>query len=497
MILEILNHEYQYEAEKLTRIFYPNEKINVLFEKTDSITEPVLTTLLKDNNITVEYKACNDNVLFSETQSINADSDIELVTVTLIYKALTRITGYTPKWGMLTGIRPSKLLRSLKESNSAEEGKRIFRERYFVDEQKTNLADSGASAEEKVISLSRPESFSLYVSIPFCPTRCSYCSFVSHAMTEELIEKLMPEYVEYLVKEIEYTGKIAKDLNLRLESIYYGGGTPTTLSENQLETVIKSIEDNFDLSTVREYTVEAGRPDTVTAEKLRVMKRGGVSRISINPQTFSDDILEKIGRRHTAEQAEEAFLLARKTGFDNINMDLIAGLPDDTFEGFTATIQKAIGFAPENITVHTLALKRSSNMGEVGKVAVEKSRLAGNMLDYAFNSLKDNGYYPYYMYRQSKSLGNLENTGYCKQNRECLYNIFMMEECHSVFAVGAGAVTRLKAPYSSLIDRIFNYKYPYEYIKGFDTLLERKNSIYNFYEKDRVGEHNVKYEQQN
>lgn len=487
MILEIINHAYQYEAEKLTRIFYPNEKINVVFEKTQRSGEEVLSTSVENMNAKVEFISGGGDVLFLGSQKSDESQDMELAVVTLVFKALTKITGYTPKWGMLTGIRPSKLLRNLKEQTSQSEGKRIFKQRYFVSDSKTELADSVARAEEKIISLSRPDSFSLYVSIPFCPTRCSYCSFVSHAMTADLIEKLMPDYVEHLVREIRYTAKIAKDLNLRLESIYYGGGTPTTLNEHQLATVISAVEENFDLSSLREYTIEAGRPDTVTAEKLRVMKHGGVSRISINPQTFSDRILNNIGRRHTAKQTEEAFLLAREAGFDNINMDLIAGLPDDTLDGFKVTLDKALSFTPENITVHVLALKRSSNMGENGKVAVERSMLAGDMLDLAYNTVKDNGYYPYYMYRQAKSLGNLENTGYCKIDRECLYNIFMMEECHSVFAVGAGAVTRLKAPYTSRIDRIFNYKYPYEYINGFDTLLERKKSIYDFYEKDRQG----------
>lgn len=485
MILEILNHEYQYETEKLTRVFYPNEKINMVYEKTEAVLEPKLTTAIENEVIKVEYADKDGNVLFSESQSAKESEDKELSVVTLVFKALTKICGYVPEWGILTGIRPSKLLRSLKENYSDKEGMRIFKQHYFVSDDKARLANSVAKAEQKIISLSNPDSFSLYVSVPFCPSRCSYCSFVSHAMTQELIEKLMPEYVEYLIKEIEYTAKISKDLGLRLESIYYGGGTPTTLSETQLEAVMSAIDQNFDLSALREYTVEAGRPDTVTAEKLKVMKQGGVSRISINPQTFSDEILRKIGRQHTAKQAQEVFLLAREYGFDNINMDLIAGLPDDTLEGFKSTLDKAISFTPENITVHTLALKRSSYMAEGGRVEAEKSRLAGSMLEYAYNKLSENNYYPYYMYRQAKSLGNLENTGYCLKGKECLYNIFMMEECHSVFAVGAGAVTRLKAPNSSEIDRIFNYKYPYEYINGFKTLTERKEQIYKFYQNDR------------
>lgn len=301
-------------------------------------------------------------------------------------------------------------------------------------------------------------------------------------MTSGLVKKLMPDYLDCLKKEIKLTGKIASDLGLRLESVYYGGGTPTTLEADELKGVIGAIAESFDLSTVREYTVEAGRPDTLTREKFRVMKEGGVSRISINPQTFDDKILQNIGRRHTAQMAENAFCVAREEGFDNINADLIAGLPGDTFDGFCRSLDKAMGFSAENITVHMLALKRSSTMGTTtGQVDTEKSNLAGKMLDYAYSTLTDCGYFPYYMYRQAKSLGNLENTGYAKSGRECLYNIFMMEECHSVFALGGGGVTRLKAPNGDKISRIFNYKYPYEYIDGFEELVKRKDEIIDFY----------------
>ena len=484
MILEILNHEYQYEAEKLTRVFYPNEKISVVFEKSAAENETVLTTLFDGNICTVSFTDENGNTLFSEQKSLDDVSDKELVMATVMFRCLQKITGYTPKWGMLTGIRPSKLLRSLKEKHGGE-GKRIFRENYLVSEQKTELADSVARAEEKIISLSKPESFSIYVSIPFCPTRCSYCSFVSHDMSAGTVKKLMPDYLDCLENEIKHTAEIAKKLGLRLESIYWGGGTPTTLEADELKRIIEAIAVNFDLSALREYTIETGRPDTVTAEKLKAMKAGGITRISINPQSFSDKVLNAIGRKHTADETVQAFLLARELGFDNINTDLIAGLPADSFDGFRASVDKALELSAENITVHTLALKRSSYMGEAGKVQVQRALEAANMLDYAYNTLTDKAYYPYYMYRQSKTLGNLENTGYCKEGRECLYNIFMMEECHSVFALGAGGVTRLKAPRSGKISRIFNYKYPYEYIKDFDGLINRKSEIISFYENNK------------
>lgn len=481
MILEILNHEYQYEAEKLTRVFCPNEKISVVFEKSACENEAVLTTLFENDACFVSFTDENQNTLFSESKSLDGVTDKELVMAQLMFSCLEKITGYTPKWGMLTGIRPSKLLRSLKEKYGNENGKRMFSENYLVSKQKTELADSVANAEQKIISLSKPDSFSIYVSIPFCPTRCSYCSFVSHDMTAGTVKKLMPDYLDCLEKEISYTAQIANELDLRLESIYWGGGTPTTLEADGLKRIMTAIADSFDLSTLREYTIEAGRPDTVTEEKLKIMKAGGVSRISINPQSFSDNVLKAIGRRHTAEQTVTAFNMAREAGFDNINMDLIAGLPEDSLDGFRASLDRAVELSAENITVHTLALKRSSYMGEQGRVQVQRALEASAMLDYTYSTLTDKAYYPYYMYRQSKTLGNLENTGYCKEGRECLYNIFMMEECHSVFALGAGGVTRLKEPQGEKISRIFNYKYPYEYIKDFDELIKRKDEILRFY----------------
>ncbi len=485
MILEILNHEYQYEAEKLTRVFCPNEKISVVFEKSVCKNEDVLTTLFENDICSVSFTGRNGNILFSDEKNLDGVTDKELVMAQLMFECLQKITGYTPKWGLLTGIRPSKLLRSLKEKYGDSDGKRIFRDNYLVSEQKTELADSVANTEQKIISLSKPESFSIYVSIPFCPTRCSYCSFVSHDMSAGTVKKLMPDYLDCLEKEIKYTADIAKNLGLQLESIYWGGGTPTTLEADELARIIEAISKSFDLSTLREYTIEAGRPDTVTEEKLKVMKDGGVSRISINPQSFSDEVLKAIGRKHTAEQTEQAFSLARGLGFDNINMDLIAGLPIDSVSGFKASLEKACELSAENITVHTLALKRSSYMGGQGRVQVQRALEASEMLDFAYQKLTEKEYRPYYMYRQSKTLGNLENTGYCKEGRECLYNIFMMEECHSVFALGAGAVTRLKAPLNEKISRIFNYKYPYEYIKDFDELIKRKSEIISFYENNR------------
>lgn len=483
MILEILNHTYQYELEKLVRIFYPNEKISVVFAPANTAEgQAVMTTQIADKTAHVIYRS--ETAVTEKHAPLTEDCDPELVLATLVYEILTEQTGYRPKWGVLTGIRPSKLLIALQNEMGKDAARHYFTERFFVSEEKTALAESVAAREEAIIRSSKPNSCSLYVSIPFCPTRCSYCSFVSHAVTSATAKKLVPDYVAFLQKEIEVTGKIASKLGLRLESVYFGGGTPTTLSAEELHMLLTAVEQSFNLSAVREYTVEAGRPDTVTPEKFSVLKNGGVTRVSINPQTFNDAVLREIGRCHTASMTETAFDMARRSGFKNINMDLIAGLPTDTLDSFKHSINQALKLAPENITVHTLSLKRSSNLGtQKEQVEHEQGVLADKMLHYAYQNLTGNDYFPYYMYRQSKTLGNLENTGYAKNGYECIYNIFMMEECHTVFAAGAGAVTKLKAPKGKEIERIFNYKYPYEYISGFSEILKRKQAILPFYGK--------------
>ena len=322
----------------------------------------------------------------------------------------------------------------------------------------------------------------MYISIPFCPSRCSYCSFVSHSVHRA--KNIIPKYVELLCEELKVTAKAANDLGLKLETVYMGGGTPTALDENQLDTVLKTVRESFDMSAVREFTVEAGRPDTVTKEKLLAIKNNGVSRISINPQTLNDDVLKAIGRNHTAKQMEDAFMLARSLGFDNINTDLIAGLPSDTYESFVDTVEKIIKLDPESVTVHSLSMKRASTLSMNGDYPeIEAGKIASDMVDYARNRLSECVIVPYYMYRQSKTVGNLENVGYAKSGFEGLYNVYIMDETHTILACGASAVTKLREPNGNFIDRIYNFKYPYEYISRFDEIISRKQGIYNFYNK--------------
>ncbi len=480
MILRVINHKFHYEMENLCRVFYPYESIRVLHGDEEGEDPLCVVTELRENggefNIEVSF-SCGESRDFLSCKENDYD-DCEREMAVLLYNILCGATGYTPQWGILTGVRPSKLMNSLITEKGEAEAVKYFNDSLSVSPRKTELALSVAKAEGKIMALSDEKSFSLYVSIPFCPTRCNYCSFVSHSIAQA--KKLLPEYVDKLCEEIRYTGEIAERLGLRLESVYWGGGTPTTLTAEQLDTVCTEIENNFDLSCCREYTIEAGRADTVTAEKLDVIKNHGVTRISINPQTFNDRVLEAIGRKHTVDDVLNVYALAREKGFDNINTDLIAGLTGDSLESFCRSVDRAIELSPENITLHTLALKRSSTI-VTGGIDVQSGETANKMLEYAQNKFYANGYVPYYMYRQSRSLGNLENVGWCKPDYECLYNVFMMEECHTILAVGAGAVTKLKEPFGRNIERIFNYKYPYEYISRFDTLLERKNGIAEFY----------------
>lgn len=481
MILRIYGHDFHYECENLCRVFFPNEKINIVY---DDSGEDELTVVTKYE----EGAVSADVTVNGENRSLRKETDdesAELDLAKLIFAALSDLTGYTPPWGVLTGVRPSKLMLRLIADMGEEGARDYFENGLLVSEQKTKLAMTVAAAEDKIVSSSKPESFSLYVSIPFCPSRCSYCSFVSHSIANANAKKLFPEYLEKLTEEIALTGKTARENGLRLESIYFGGGTPGVLEASQLDMLQCAIEKNFDLSSIREYTVEIGRPDTVTAEKLSMLKLHKVDRISINPQTFNQETLDVIGRKHSVEQAINAFRLAKGYGFRCINMDLIAGLPGEDFGIFRDSLDTAVMLSPENITVHTLALKRSSTLNYEG-AQVSADNEAKKMLDYSYQKLIQSGYSPYYMYRQSKCVGNLENVGWCRPGTEGLYNVFMMEECHTVLAVGAGGVTKLCQPGGTNVERIFNYKYPYEYISGFDVITSRKDGVTEFYSRNGV-----------
>lgn len=477
MNLYVKNHNFHFELENLTRLFFPNEKITVIRDFSEPQPPCIYTEVSDKITISVNIGSFNK----SETAAKKlTDDDNELVSAQLLYKLLCDFTGLTQPWGILTGVRPVKLLRRLAEESNEEQAVKKFEKDFFVSNEKIALSRETEHNERKILELSKPESFSLYVGIPFCPSRCSYCSFVMASI--ERAKKLIKPYTKLLCEEIKRTAEIANKLGLRLETVYFGGGTPTTLSAEQLDTVLRTVNNSFDMSTCREFTVEAGRPDTIDIAKLFALKENKVDRISINPQTVNDEVLKTIGRKHTAQQFFDAFELARKCGFDNINTDLIAGLPTDTPESFKNSLDSIVRLNAECITVHTLCMKRASRLTTEGvTLDLQQARDAREMLAYTQNILGQNEYIPYYMYRQSRMVGNLENVGWSKKGFESLYNVYVMDETHTILACGSGGVTKLKRNNPDYLERIFNFKYPYEYIDRFDELIQRKSGIMQFY----------------
>lgn len=477
MNLYVKNHNFHFELENLTRLFFPNEKITVIRDFSEP-QPPYIYTEVSDK-ITISVNIGSFNKSETAVKKLT-DDDNELVSAQLLYKLLCDFTGLTQPWGILTGVRPVKLLRRLAEESSEEQAVKKFEKDFFVSNEKIALSRETEHNERKILELSKPESFSLYVGIPFCPSRCSYCSFVMASI--ERAEKLIEPYTKLLCEEIKRPAEIANKLGLRLETVYFGGGTPTTLSAEQLDTVLRTVNKSFDMSTCREFTVEAGRPDTIDIAKLFALKENKVDRISINPQTVNDEVLKTIGRKHTAQQFFDAFELARKCGFDNINTDLIAGLPTDTPESFKNSLDSIVRLNAECITVHTLCMKRASRLTTEGvTLDLQQARDAREMLAYTQNILGQNEYIPYYMYRQSRMVGNLENVGWSKKGFESLYNVYVMDETHTILACGSGGVTKLKRNNPDYLERIFNFKYPYEYIDRFDELIQRKSGIMQFY----------------
>ncbi len=380
-------------------------------------------------------------------------------------------------WGILDGIRPVKLAsKLLKTSERPENAVDSFVREYGATREKAELAVKIAGIEMPIIDAMHPNGISLYIGIPFCPTRCLYCSFVSNSGAKS--EKLIPEYINCLKKEIAYTADIIKSNGNVVESVYIGGGTPTTLSDKLLDELFDSIYANFDLSQNKEFTVEAGRPDTVTKEKLNTIKKYGIDRISINPQTMNQSVLKTIGRNHTPDDIRRAMYLARECGIGTINMDIIAGLPGETLDMFKYTVEEVEKLDPENTTVHTMSIKRSSKLNEtLNEYKLTEGHQVSEMVDFARNRVMQNGKNPYYLYRQKNMLGNLENVGYAKSGTESIYNIYIMEEVQTIISLGCGGVTKTVDRSCDRIERIFNVKEPKDYIERIDEMLRRKDVL--------------------
>ncbi len=380
-------------------------------------------------------------------------------------------------WGDVTGIRPVKIARTmLGEGKNEEEFINKFTNELNVSDEKTYLTLNIAIREMQILSGFDKNDICVYIGVPFCKTRCLYCSFVTNSAAKN--NKYMRPFIKNLKKEIEYTAEILKKTNFRIVSLYFGGGTPTTLSAMDLKDIIDKCYECFDLSSVVEFTVEAGRPDTIDAEKLETLKKCGVSRISINPQSMNDNVLKVIGRAHSVQDVYESFKLARKCGFDNINMDLIAGLPTETFDEFKNSINLVTELSPECITIHTMSIKRGSILHEkLGDYALTDEKNVSKMVEYSINKLQELKYNPYYLYRQKNMVGDYENIGYSKYGKECLYNIMIMEETNSIISMGCGGVSKIVNLPNDRIERVFNVKEAKDYVERIDEMLHRKDII--------------------
>ena len=463
-----------YEAEHTARLFFPDA------EKTENLPQD-------SDFVLAQSHLCTDTILLRLHGRLSwkiamrqQGADPEYTLCRLLYTLLGEATGSTPPWGMMTGVRPVRIIHDMRASGATEDEIRArFLDHFACTPEKFALALGIADLQKPVLDAADPMDCSVYAGIPFCPTRCSYCSFVSRTVGDKATRALVQPYVDKLCAELTAIRETADRCGLHIRTFYIGGGTPTAVSAAQLRTLMQAVRDNFDVPAVREYTVEAGRPDCTTPEKLAVIKEYGATRISINPQTLSDEVLAAIGRRHTAQDVLDCFAQARRLGHGNINMDLIAGLPLDTPARFAQTLQGVLALAPENITVHTLTLKRASNL--VIEHAPNAYGDVARMLD-SCALLGENGYEPYYLYRQKGTLQNLENTGYTRPGYVGLYNVFIMEEVHTILSAGAGGSTKLVGP-DGHIRRIFNHKYPLEYIERFDVVQARKQGVDDFYAK--------------
>lgn len=489
MKLYLEQHNYRYAVEQMLLVLFPEERPEypdtppaegeAFLRSTVSrgaVWTTAHTTLVRDGKTYRRFARAKTAEL---TNKLQTDRILQKIIKLSFFKAACDCTGETPPWGALTGIRPAKLVtRVLERGGTEAQADRMLREVYSVQKERRRLCIDAAKAGLSVKKSLLPDEISLYVGIPFCPTRCAYCSFVSHSVEKSM--KLVEPYLQSLHEEIRDAGQLVQEAGLRVRSVYIGGGTPTTLSAEQLARLMGALSESFDLSRCTEYTVEAGRPDTITAEKLSAILQGGATRVSINPQTMQDQVLEAIGRRHQASDVPRVMKLAREAGFQDVNMDLIAGLPEDTPKGFADSIDAVLRMKPENITVHTLALKKGSRLALEGR-EIPSPQDVGQMLDYAERRLREQGYVPYYLYRQKFMAGNFENVGWCLPGYEGIYNICIMEELHTILSLGAGGTTKLVNPGTGLIHRICNPKYPYEYVNRMDRIKEGKREMLTFH----------------
>lgn len=487
MKLYLHGHDYKYAVEQMLLCLYPDRRPEYPDGKPEgdraeislSSAETYVTAccrLVTDGKTVIGKSAFKKSLI---TDELSRDKLCQRAIKNAFYRA-SLSSGHTkPVWGALTGVRPGKVFCSLMDGGlSLQEAQRRFVTEYDVSPKRAALCGQTSYVTQKIKAELGKNDICLYVGIPFCPTRCAYCSFVSQSVERSM--KLISPFMDALLKELDATAEIINKLNLRVISIYMGGGTPTTLSAQQLHLLCSRLEEAFDLSSLKEYTVEAGRPDTITEEKLRVLRSHGVDRVSVNPQTMSDSVLNAIGRRHSAQDIVDALEKVRAVGGMAVNMDMIAGLTSDSVEGFCSSLKRVIDLNPENITVHTLSLKKGSRITLEGTELPSDAEV-GAMLDYANSVLPETGYSPYYLYRQKFMSGGYENIGWAKAGYTNIYNVCIMEELCSIIAMGGGGSTKLVAPGNEKNIRIFAPKYPQEYINNIEKTCREKQGIVDFY----------------
>ena len=456
-------HRFGYEVQATAKLFLPGVRFQLIEDGHMPDCEHVLLTEVDAQASLLHVWIRLHGRQAEASHALRPDENAEYALCRLLYEQLQALTGYTPPWGMLTGIRPVRLVQQALDAGlTPEETAAQMQGHYLLSDEKMQLAMKTALVQRPLLR-HLPEEIGLYISIPFCPSRCSYCSFVTHSIQSAV--KLIPAYTDKLCQEIAEIGEYIRQQGLRVQSVYIGGGTPTVLDAGALAQIMAAIRKEIDLSPVREYTVEAGRADTITEEKLQIIRQEGATRLSVNPQTMQDAVLSGIGRKHTAAQTVDAFRLARAMGFDDINMDLIAGLPGDTFPGFEDSLRQVMALEPESITVHTLTIKRGASLyHHTADAWYAAAPEAAQMVSLAASLLPEKGWQPYYLYRQKNTVGNLENVGYARPGKESLYNILIMQETQTILGAGCGASTKFVTK-DGKITRIMNDKYPYEYIR--------------------------------
>lgn len=465
----IIGHEYFYDITSILMLFFPGVKATFVSHSNNKTY--IRSELVKhsDKQISTTTVKFNGKIYKSrKTADINYNSR-DLVKFTF-YKACKKATGINSDWGILTGIRPLSVYEKIRLDG--QNPKQILLKRYLLKHEKIDVLKQISSVQQKFTE-HNDRDVSVYISIPFCPSKCSYCSFISVSAVNK--DKLKKQYVDLLVKEIEIKAHLIKKYKLNVRSLYIGGGTPGVLSTDEMLVLFNSIKKNFDFKNIEEKCFEIGRPDTVSSEKLDILKNFGFNRICINTQTTNNDILNNVNRKHTTVEYFSSISLSKQYCFDSINTDIIAGLPGESLESFKKSVDDIIKTGIDNITVHTLSIKRSATLSQTDEYYNPQNDTVNKMLDYAYSALNENGFTPYYIYRQKNCVSNGENIGFFKNNKPCLYNIYMMEDVHSIIACGAGASSKIIS--GTTVNRVINVKYPIDYVADFDKIHNNSKKL--------------------